>query len=112
MLRLLGRRDSRQGRVPKKRIRLQRNRQEIVQSASRLLGAADTESPASPEELRERVRLLVNLSQDAKELGLYHVKPMLLHDSGSERILAYLRMFVMRISAVWRGSFKWSAIEL
>jgi HNH endonuclease len=80
--------------VSKKRIKLHRKRPEIVESATRLLGTADTEPPASPEALREKVRALVNLSRDGKELGLYHVMPLLPHDSAAERILAYLKLFV------------------
>ena len=36
----------------------------------------------------------VSLSHDTKELALFNVKPLLEFDSASERILAYLRMFV------------------
>jgi hypothetical protein len=80
--------------LPKKRTRLRRAKDEIVQSAKRWLETVDAAPPASAEELRKRVLEFVSLSHDTKELALFHVKPLLPFDSGSERILAYLRMFV------------------
>jgi hypothetical protein len=80
--------------VPKKRIKLRRAKVEIVQSANRRLVSLDVDPPTSPQELRERVCTFVDLSRDAKELALFHVKAMLPFDSGAERILGYLRMFV------------------
>jgi len=80
--------------LPKKRIKLRRAKEEIVQSANRRLLSLDTNPPTSPQELRECVRSFVELSRDAKELALFHVKPLLPFETGAERILGYLRMFV------------------
>jgi hypothetical protein len=82
--------------VPKKRIKLRRPKDEITQSANRRLVSLDIAPPKSPEELRERVCTFVELAHDSKELALFHVKNLLPFDSGAERILAYLRMFVTK----------------
>lgn len=80
--------------VPKKRIKLRRTKKEIIQSANRRLESLDDNPPITPTELRERVRALVEMSHDSKELALFHVKGLLAFDSAAERILAYLQMFV------------------
>ena len=36
----------------------------------------------------------IPLTHDVKELALFHVQPVLPFDSGAERILAYMRLFV------------------
>jgi len=82
--------------VPKKRIKVRRARPEIAASANARLASLDVNPPQTPEELRERVRAFVELSHDAKELALVHVKVLLPFDSGAERILGYLRMFAGR----------------
>jgi hypothetical protein len=80
--------------VPKKRIKLLRAKDEIIQSANRRLESLNTNPPTSPEQLRERVRCFVELSRDGKELALFHLKAQLPFDTGAERILGYLQMFV------------------
>jgi hypothetical protein len=81
--------------VPKPRTKLRRAKDEIVHSAKQKLDSLNIQPPpASKEELRERVCCLVDLFRDEKELALFHVKPLLPYEAGSERILAYLRMFL------------------
>src|SRR5258708_17851520 len=81
--------------VPKPRTKLRRAKDEIVYSAKQKLDSLNAlPPPASKEELRERVGCLVDLFRDEKELALFHVKPLLPYEGGSERILAYLRMFI------------------
>jgi hypothetical protein len=80
--------------LPKKRTRLRRPKDEIVHSARNWLETVNTDPPSSPKELRKTVLDFVSLSHDAKELALFHVRSLLPFDSGSERILGYLRMFV------------------
>lgn len=80
--------------MPKKRLKLRRPKEEIVQSANHRLVSLDIAPPKSPEELRERVCTFVELARDSKELALFHVKALLPFDSAAERILGYLRMFV------------------
>jgi hypothetical protein len=80
--------------VPKRRVKLRRAKDEIIHSASQKLDSLNIHPPASPEELRARVCSFVELARDGKELALFHVKALLPYDSGAERILGYLRMFV------------------
>ena len=80
--------------VSKRRIKLRRAKDEIIHSASQKLDSLNIYPPASPEELRERVCSFVELARDGKELALFHIKELLPYDSGAERILGYLRMFL------------------
>ena len=80
--------------LPKKRIKLRRPKEEIIQSAKHWLETVNTTAPSSAQELRKRVLDFVSLSHDTKELALFHVNPLLPLDSGAERILGYLRMFL------------------
>ena len=80
--------------MTKKRTKLRRAGQEIVESATQRLQALNLRPPSATAKLRDRVNAFIPLLGDVKELALFQVKPLLPFDSGAERILAYLRMFV------------------
>jgi len=86
--------DHPRARLAKKRTKLRRDMPEIVNSVKHWLDVLDSSPPTTHAQLRERVKNFVPLSHDVKELALFHVQPMLPFDSGAERILAYLKLFV------------------
>jgi hypothetical protein len=80
--------------MPRKRIPTNRRPDEIIRTANEALNAIPFEPATNSAELRQRVTLLVGLWRQIKELGLAHVRAILLQNSAAERILAYLRLFV------------------
>jgi hypothetical protein len=80
--------------MPRKRVRLQRALDEIVASALRRLERLRLDPARDKQELAERVKELVELNRDLRELSLYHTQLLLSKDSASERILDYLRLHV------------------
>lgn len=80
--------------MPRKRVRLSKNVESIVQSIRGKLGELSTPPAATRAELNDRVKKLVSLSHDIRELSLYHSQRLLSPDSASDRILEYLRLNV------------------
>lgn len=80
--------------MARKRVRLKRPIEEILDSARKRLELLDSLPAADAAELTRSIDGLVALSRDLRELSLYHSQKLLPSDSASERILEYLRMHV------------------
>jgi hypothetical protein len=80
--------------MPRRRVVLRRRVEEIIASARYLLEELDSNPARDKLELRDRVRHLIALSYDVRELALHHLKTMTPAPSASTRILEYLRIFV------------------
>jgi hypothetical protein len=78
--------------MPRKSVRLHRSVEEIFASASNQLSALKTEPAQSKEELQQRLKTIVELSRDVRELTLRHCQQLLPQRSAFQRLLAYLKM--------------------
>lgn len=80
--------------MAKKRITAKRPRRIIVDELTSGIQALNIDPATTPQQLRANVGNLVKLLRTAREFGLIHVHHLLPSTAASERILAYLRMFV------------------
>jgi hypothetical protein len=80
--------------MPRRRVLLDRKIDEIVNSIRKGLDDLDAEPAADAAELRLRVRLLIEMTYDVRELALHHLSKLISGTSASTRILAYLKLFV------------------
>ena len=76
--------------VPKELIRRNRSLNQILDSARTHLSNLNVAAAHTEAELDQRVKMLVELSRDIRELSLFHSQHLLPPDSASERILQYL----------------------
>jgi len=80
--------------MAKKRISAKRAPRVVMNELTSDIQALDIDTATTPEQLRANVLRLVKLLRNAREFGLIHVHHLLPSTAASERILAYLRMFV------------------
>lgn len=80
--------------MPRRRVILRRAADQIVAAARGKLEDLEKPPPSTEDELRSRVRLLVDLAYDLRELGIHQLSGMIPAESAAMRILEYLRLFV------------------
>jgi len=80
--------------MAKKRISGKRLRGVVLDELRDNIQTLDIEAATTPQQLRTNVQKLVMLLRNSREFGLIHVHNLLPSSGASERILAYLRMFV------------------
>jgi hypothetical protein len=80
--------------MAKKRISGKRVRGVVLDELRDNIQALDIEAATTPQQLGTNVQKLVMLLRNSREFGLIHVHNLLPSSGASERILAYLRMFV------------------
>lgn len=80
--------------MARQRVKLKRSAEEIVESAKAILEELRTHPAADKIELDTRIKQLVALNRDLRELSLHHTQKLLSRDSAAERILDYLRLHV------------------
>jgi hypothetical protein len=80
--------------MPRRRVRLERSVDEIATSARTKLEELEGPPAGDREQLRLRVRLLMGLAYDVRELALHQLSGMIPASTASLRVLEYLRLFV------------------
>jgi hypothetical protein len=80
--------------MARRRVKLKRNVEEIVESAKAMLDKLRTNPAEGKIELDATIKRLVSLNRDLRELSLHHTQKLLSRDSAAERILDYLRLHV------------------
>ncbi len=80
--------------MARQRVKLKRSAEEIIESAKAILEELRTHPAADKTQLDMRIRRLVSLNRDLRELSLHHTQNLLSRDSAAERILDYLRLHV------------------
>jgi len=80
--------------MARQRVKLKRSAEEIIESAKAALEELRTKPAGDKTELDARVKRLVAINRDLRELSLYHTQKLLSKDSAAERILDYLLLHV------------------
>lgn len=82
--------------MPRRRVQLERTVDELTAAAKAKLSELEASPTKEAEELRKRVRLLIALNYDLRELALLHISGLIYGTSARARILEYLRLHVGR----------------
>ena len=74
----------------RKQVRLKRSKDEILEAIRSKLALLDKTPATSHEELRTRLRVIISLDHDSRELALFHMSELLPQRAAIDRILAYM----------------------